>query len=398
MELACPRSRRGPPGGPRRRGSCGPRCRCTPSASRSRGRPGSSAGAPGRSRPRGSSSGGSPPSAIRPIASTSASIAARRTSWRYRLLLPTSRVRKVRVAHTVAGVELAVGLEHRHAPLAHPELDRPVQRRRSPIAPRAGVHDQAAMAGPDRLGDQLLQHRAHDQLRAVLADGRLHRGGRVDHRDRHVVAELGQRDPGALTEAVVRRHQEEDPQRPRVSAIPVTRPASHAPKIAALPPAVATPTPGRVARASAGGRTSGAARRACRRGPWPRARSPGRRDRPVRATPSWRPRNVPSSTTTSSIVCRARTSRRASGKSASQRRWKSTHAALPFSCTPPGAQQMTSSASTSASPSRSWALNVSVALSTASRSAAAAGRGAAACEGGELSELVIGWAARMGTP
>ena len=31
VELACPRSCRGPRGGPRRRGSCGPRCRCTPS-------------------------------------------------------------------------------------------------------------------------------------------------------------------------------------------------------------------------------------------------------------------------------------------------------------------------------------------------------------------------------
>ena len=84
----------------------------------------------------------------------------------------------------LAGVELAARLEHGHPPLAHPELDRPVQRRRSPVAPRAGVHDQTAMRGPDRLRDQLLQHRAHDQLRAVLADRGLHRGGRVDHRDR----------------------------------------------------------------------------------------------------------------------------------------------------------------------------------------------------------------------
>ena len=47
-----------------------------------------------------SSGGGTPPPAMSPIASTSASIAARRTSWRYRLLLPTSRVGKVRAAHT----------------------------------------------------------------------------------------------------------------------------------------------------------------------------------------------------------------------------------------------------------------------------------------------------------
>jgi hypothetical protein len=111
----------------------------------------------------------------------------------------------------IAGVELAVGLEHRHAPLAHPELDCPVQRRRHPVAPRTGVHDQATMPRPDRLGDQPLQHRAHDQLRAMLADRRLHRRARVDHRDRHLVTELGQRDPRPLTEAVVRRHEEENP-------------------------------------------------------------------------------------------------------------------------------------------------------------------------------------------
>ena len=115
----------------------------------------------------------------------------------------------------IPGVDVAAGLEHRHAPLPRPELDRPVQRRRPTVAPRAGVHDQAAMLRPDRLGDQLLEERAHDQLRPVRADSRLHRGGRVDHRDRHLVAELGQRDPGALTEAVVRRHQEQDPQRSR---------------------------------------------------------------------------------------------------------------------------------------------------------------------------------------
>ena len=205
-----------------------------------------------------------------------------------------------------AGVELAVGLEHRHPPLAHPELDRPVQRRRSAVAPRTRVHDQTAMPGPDRLGDQLLQHRAHDQLRAVLADRRLHRGGRVDHRDRHVVAELGQRDPGSLTEAVVRRHEEQDPQRPRVTTIPITCQTSHHKPPRSIEPSPRTETPwgdvlpvregtppvvqprdvtprgtsfrrghdvvaasrrGRAARASAGGRTSGAARRACRHGP-----------------------------------------------------------------------------------------------------------------------------------
>ena len=168
------------------------------------------------------------PSAIRPIASTSASIAARRTSCRYRLLLPTSRARKARVAHTVAGVELAVGLEHRDAPCRRAELDRPVQRRRPAVAPRARVHDQAAMLRPDRLRDHRLEHRADDQLRAVLVHGRLHRGGRVDDGDRHLVAQLGQRDPRALAEAVVSRYEEEHPQRPpRVARVAAPDLAPH---------------------------------------------------------------------------------------------------------------------------------------------------------------------------
>ncbi len=54
----------------------------------------------------------------------------------------------------------------------------------------------------------------------VLVDRRLHRGGRVDDRDRHLVAQLGQRDPRALAEAVVGRDEEEDPQRPRVARLP----------------------------------------------------------------------------------------------------------------------------------------------------------------------------------
>ena len=46
-------------------------------------------------------------------------------------------------------------------------------------------------------------------------DRRLDRGGRVHDRDGDLVAELGQRDQRALAEAVVRRREEEDPQRSR---------------------------------------------------------------------------------------------------------------------------------------------------------------------------------------
>jgi hypothetical protein len=49
------------------------------------------------------------------------------------------------------------------------------------VAGRAGVHDQAAVRRPDGLGDELLEHRAHDELGPVRRDGRLHRRARVDH-------------------------------------------------------------------------------------------------------------------------------------------------------------------------------------------------------------------------
>ena len=127
-----------------------------------------------------------------------------------------------------AGVGLAVGLEDRDAPCRRAELDRPVQRRRPAVAPRAWVHDQAAMLRPDRLRDHRLEHRADDQLRAVLVHGRLHGGGRVDDGDRHLVAQLGQRDPRALAEAVVSRYEEEHPQRPpRVARVAAPDLAPH---------------------------------------------------------------------------------------------------------------------------------------------------------------------------
>ena len=121
------------------------------------------------------------------------------------------------------GVELAVGLEHRHRPRAHPELDRPVQRRRSTISDRPRMDDQAPIPRPDRLRNHPLQERAHDQPRLVLSDRGFHLGVGVDHRDRHVMPQLGQRDPRALAQAVVRRDQEQNAAPPRGSwlALPV---------------------------------------------------------------------------------------------------------------------------------------------------------------------------------
>ena len=110
-----------------------------------------------------------------------------------------------------AGVEVAVRLEDRHAPLGLAELDRPVERRGAAVAERARVDDQAAARRPDRLRDPPLQHRADDQLRLMGGDGRLHGLRAVDNRDLDAVTELRERNERALAETVVRRDQEQDP-------------------------------------------------------------------------------------------------------------------------------------------------------------------------------------------
>jgi hypothetical protein len=111
-----------------------------------------------------------------------------------------------------AAVDVAGRLDDRDAPLPHAQLDRPVQRRRAAVPRWAGMHDQAAVPRPDRLGDDLLEDRADDQLGFDAGHGGLHRGGRIDDRHRDLVPQRLERDLGALAEAVVRRDQEEDPQ------------------------------------------------------------------------------------------------------------------------------------------------------------------------------------------
>ncbi len=108
------------------------------------------------------------------------------------------------------GVEVAVGLEDGDAPVAGTHLDGPVQRGGPAVPRRTGVHDQAAMRRPDGLRDELLEHRAHDEIGPVSRDRRLHRLGRVDHRHLDLVPELREGDPGALAEAVVSGGEEED--------------------------------------------------------------------------------------------------------------------------------------------------------------------------------------------
>ena len=116
-----------------------------------------------------------------------------------------------RVAQTSPGVEIAVGLEHRHAHSFMPELDRPVERGGAAIAQRAGVDDQAAVPRPDRLGDETSSGSgAAISSGACALDGRLHRGRGVDHCHVDPVAQLLELDQGALAQAVVRGDQEED--------------------------------------------------------------------------------------------------------------------------------------------------------------------------------------------
>ena len=382
----CPRSCRARPGGPRRRGSCGPRCRCE--------------------------------SEFQSIARTSwrhqraragRSRAGRRSrAARARAAVgdPAHRLheRLDRGAADLVAVQAALAGLARAGTCASPRRRR---RRRSPLAsstvtPHSRIPSSIAQSSDDGPRSPLgpgctIRQRCCAQIDSgmiVLSIGQTISCGRCSPTAASIAAAESttatvtswpssvsaiQR---ALAEAVVRRDEEQDRSERRSELM---RHPSSDDQAELLEHQQAV-------------EHQVSARRACRRGPWPPARSPGRpigrcarRRRGARGTCPPRPRRR------RSCAVRAPPGERRESPPASGG-GSPTHAALPFSSTPPGARQTTSSASTSASPSRSWALNVSVALSTASRSAASAGRGTAACEGGELSELVIGWAARMGTP
>ena len=72
------------------------------------------------------------------------------------------------------------------------------------------MDDEAAVPAQTDCGIIVLEHRAHDQLRAVLVHRGLHRRPDVDHGDRDLVSEVRELDQHALAEAVMRRHQEQD--------------------------------------------------------------------------------------------------------------------------------------------------------------------------------------------
>ncbi len=127
------RPRRAPRDGPRRRGSCGPRSRCGPtlqSIART------SCFISGRARPITRAGLGSEAARAWP-SSDAVDRLDQRVDRGAADLVPVDAA-LARPAHRerargpdVAGVVVAVGLEHRHAPLARAELDRPVERGRA---------------------------------------------------------------------------------------------------------------------------------------------------------------------------------------------------------------------------------------------------------------------------
>ena len=110
----------------------------------------------------------------------------------------------------VARVHLAVRLEHGDAPLALALLHRPVERRGAAVALDAGVHDEAAMPPPHRLGDRALEEGRDDELGRPERD-RLLGDAVVDvELERELVAVARELRPEPLRQAVERVAEEQD--------------------------------------------------------------------------------------------------------------------------------------------------------------------------------------------
>ena len=113
-----------------------------------------------------------------------ASIAARRTSWRYRLLLPVARVRNVRAAQTsppsTSPVASSTVTPHSaiSSSIAQSSEDGP----RSPLGPGCTTRQRCFVQTAVR--DDRLEHRADDQLGRVARDRRLDGRARVHDLDR----------------------------------------------------------------------------------------------------------------------------------------------------------------------------------------------------------------------
>ncbi len=72
--------------------------------------------------------------------------------------------RKAHAGPHLAAVEIAVGLDGRHAPLGFAIQDGPVQRRGPAVARDAGVDNDAAVVLPHRVGDAALEEGSDDEL------------------------------------------------------------------------------------------------------------------------------------------------------------------------------------------------------------------------------------------
>ena len=91
-------------------------------------------------------------------------------------------------------IELFGSLEDRYAPYILIVDDRPVERGRTPIAPYAGMHDQAEIARPNFLRDGDLQHWRNNQIRRLMRSSRDHGLARRCDADTNFVAELAEFD------------------------------------------------------------------------------------------------------------------------------------------------------------------------------------------------------------
>ena len=109
-----------------------------------------------------------------------------------------------------ATVELGVGLQQRHAPAWRVVQDRPVERGGTAVTGRTGMDHDAQDASPDRIRNGAREHGRNDQLRLRLVDGVEHRLVAEGEGDLHVMAALGQLDPGALAQAVVGTGEKQD--------------------------------------------------------------------------------------------------------------------------------------------------------------------------------------------
>ena len=184
-------------------------------SSRSRERPGSSAGAQCRSRsPPDRRARGRPARRRRSFRSPRAG-----RRWRPPHLVPVQaalprRPHRERPRRPgVAGVEPAIGLEHGHphsrvpSSIAQSSDDGP----RSPGGPGWTIGTDTPTRSTPGSSSSGTDRRS---ARVVLADGGLHRRGGIDHRHLDLVAKLGQLDPGALRQSVVGGHQEQDARQP----------------------------------------------------------------------------------------------------------------------------------------------------------------------------------------